>query len=476
MLRVRSGWLLGLCLMAWSSIALAQNSDGNSQLQALREQADAAYRERNFPESIKLCDQVLAQSPQDHVALYLRGSSRVELGIATGVDSLVRDGIADSREAIRFEGHGKPEYYLPYIFGMSHLSALEGKTAHAQTARTVADSVLDREDLTAEQRANLYYQRAQADLQLKDLPVAEKDVQEALKLAPQHLAAQMLSADLTARSKTPVEGVAAYTKVVQSFPDNPLVYNNRGMYLQSLGRSQEAMSDFNKAIQLDPKFLPAYLNRGYAYLEMGDPAGAETALTQALTVAPDQIGALSLRATARLNQNKSAEALADYRKVAQMAPQSPMAQADLGFAQFFTGDFSGAMASFNSALKIDGKLRFLLPWKLACEMRLGQPDQQAYQETLAKAENARDWIDQLILFELGQTDATTLLNSVNDKDQAARNAQLCEGYYFIGLELQRRQRGTDALAYFKQAVQRKLPKLSAYRGAQYALDQAAAGG
>jgi tetratricopeptide (TPR) repeat protein len=248
------------------------------------------------------------------------------------------------------------------------------------------------------------------------------------------------------------------------------------MYLQSLGRSQEAMTDFNKAIQLDAKFLPAYLNRGFAYLETGDAAGAETALTQALAVVPDQIGALSLRATARLNQNKSAEALADYRKVAQMAPQSPMAQADLGFAQFFTGDFSGALASFNSALKIDNKLRFLLPWKLACEIRLGQPDQQAYQDTLAKDEGSRDWIDQLILFELGRTDATTLLNSVNDKDQNARNAQLCEGYYFIGLELQRRQRGSDALAYFKQAVQRKLPKLSAYRGAQYALDQAAAGG
>lgn len=467
MLCVRGRMLLCLCAVLCAGPVLAQN---NSDLETLKTQADEAYRQRIFPQAIALCDKVLAQSATDHVALYLRGSSRIELGIVSRNADLVRGGIADAREAIRNEGNGKPEYYLPYIYGMSHLAVLEGKQVHAQTARTVADSILERDDLTPEQRANLYYQRAHADLQLNDTATANTDLNEALKLSPKHLAAQMLLADLAAKTKSAAEAVAAYTNVVQAFPENPLVYNNRGMYLQSLGRTQEAIADFNKAISIDNKFVPAYINRGFAFLEQGDAVNAEAALTQALAVDPQQTGALSLRGTARLNQNKTMDALADYRKVVEMAPQSPMAHADLGFAQFFTRDFQGALISFKTALKMDDKLRFLLPWKLASEMRLGPIDPQAYSAVLSKPETSRDWFDNLVLFQLGKVDAASLLQSTNPADQNARDAQLCEGYYFIGMELQRRGRSEDAVAYFKQAAQRKLPSLSAYRGAIFALE------
>lgn len=467
MFRERRGMLLGLIMFLGAVPVLAQ---APSEIDKLKDQADTAYRERDFPKAMQLCDQVLAQAPTDHVALYLRGSSRVEMGIFSGNVELIRSGIADAREAIRHEGKGKPEYYLPYIYGMSHLSAFEGKPVHATTARTVVDSVLEREDLTPEQRANLLYQRAQADLQLKDYPSAETDLQETLKLSPQHLAAYMLTAEVAAKSKTPAEAANAYSKVVSTFPTNPLVYNNRGMYLQSLGRTQEALADFDKAIQLDPKFMPSYINRGFALLEAGDAAGAEAALTQALAVDASQVGAISLRATARLDQNKSALALEDYRQVAQMAGQNPMAHADLGFAQFFTKDFQAALGSFRTALKLDPKLRFLLPWELACKMRLNQVDASAYADITSKPAEARDWVDQVILFQLGQTDANQMLKSVNTDDEDAKASQLCEGYYFIGMELLRRGRDADAVAYFKQAIQKKLPKLSAYRGSIYALN------
>jgi len=469
MFRASCGLLLCFTLWLGASSASAQ---AQSELDQLKDQADTAYRERDFPKAIELSDKALAIAPADHIALYLRGSSKVELGILLGDVEQVRQGIADSREAIRSEGKGKAEYYLPYIYGMSHLSALEGKPVHAQTARTVVDSVLDRDDLTAEQRANLIYQRAQANMQLKDYKACDNDLQEVLKLAPKHLAAYMMLADLAARSKTPAEATAAYSRVVQEFPDNALSYNNRGMYLQSVGQTQAALADFQKAIQLDGKFLPAYINQGFALLESGEPAQAEAALTQALTIDPQQLGALSLRATARLNQDKSQEALADYRQVALKAPESPMAHADLGFAQFFLQDFNGALDSFRTALKLEKSLRFLLPWKLACEMRLQMVDSSNYQETLTKPEANRDWVDNVLLFQLGKIDATQMLKSVSSTDPAARNAQLCEGYYFIGAELQRRGRGSDAIAYFRQAIQNKLPKLSAYRGAMVALTQA----
>ncbi|WP_437186072.1 tetratricopeptide repeat protein [Planctomicrobium sp. SH668] len=466
MFRLRGVMLLGICIFLNASSVFAQ---APSELDKLKDAADTAYRDRDFPKAMQLCDQVLAKDPQDHVALYLRGSSRIEMGIFSGKTDLIVSGIADSREAIRHEGNGKPEYYLPYIYGMSHLSAHEGKPVHATTARTVADSILDKEGLTAEQRANLYYQRAQADLQLKDFPEARKDLQEAIKLQPQHLAAHMLLAESAAAANMPAEAVADYNRVVATFSTNPLVYNNRGMYLQSIGKTKEALADFDRAIQLDPKFVPTYVNRGFALLESGDAASAEAALTQALAMDPSQLGAVSLRATARLDQFKAAEAIADYRQVVQKAPENPMAYADLGFALFFTKDYSGALDSFRTALRLNPNLRFLLQWQLACEKRLNQVNAANYQASTTKAADQLDWVDQVVLFQLSKSDTKQLLAAVSKVDKNAQASQMAEAYYFIGVELQRLNREDDAKAYFKQATVNKLPKLSAYRGSVYAL-------
>ena len=42
-------------------------------------------------------------------------------------------------------------------------------------------------------------------------------------------------------------------------------WNNRGAYLLSLGKFEEAIDAFNKAIELDPNCDKAYSNRGGAY-------------------------------------------------------------------------------------------------------------------------------------------------------------------------------------------------------------------
>lgn len=458
---------------AWAQVAVPA-AQQPSPLEAVKEQADAAYRQREFETAIKLTNQVLAQAPTDHVALYLRGSSRIEMGIINGRMELIRQGIGDSREALRSEGKGNPDYYLPYMYGMSHLAGLEGKPDNAKASLQVADGQLEREDLTPEQRANVHYQRAHANIQLKDLTAAGADAAEAIKLQPKHLAAHMLAADIAVLRKQPADAVNAFNAGVRAFPENPVVYNNRGMYLRTLEKNTEAMADFNRAIQLDSKFIPAYINRGFALLETGDAAGAETSLSHVLTIDPDQPGALSLRATARLNQNRSNDAIADYRKVAQMAQQNPLAQYDLGFALFFTGSYQDALTQFDKALALDKQLRFLLPWKLACEIRLQKVDNAAYQEILSKPEAGRDWVDNLVLFELGRVDAKALLQAAHPTDKTIQNAQLCEGYYFIGNELQRRGRGADAVAYWQAASKQPQPKLSAYRGAMFALTNSGA--
>ena len=463
------GTYIMLAVVALSTTGFGQGTP----LDTIKRQADEAYRVRDFGKTIQLADQILKSEPTDHVALYLRGSARIEVGISASNVELIRLGIADSREAIRHEGTGVADYYLPYIYGMSYLTGVEGKTTHAQTARQVADSVLEREDLADDERANLLYQRSHAQVQLKDYINAEADLQQALKIDAQHAAAHMLRAEIAAKSKTPAEAIAAYTAVIQVFPNDAIVYNNRGMYLLGVGQHQQALADFSKAVELNPEFTEAHINRGFAMMEAGNWQAADAVLTQALTIDPKHTGALSLRGQCRMNMGRTADGLQDFNQIVQAAPTSASSYADLGFAQFFAGEYVGANMSFSKAMELDPNARFLLPWRLAAEVRCGTITQELYRETLSKEEAKRDWVDNLILYQGGRVDESGLIAAIHPNDAKAREAQTCEAYYFMGLEMMRRNRPADARGYFQQAAQRKISKLSAYRGAILALSATA---
>ena len=170
-----------------------------------------------------------------------------------------------------------------------------------------------------------------------------------------------------------------------------------------------------------------------------------------------------------MQQGRTAEAIQDYKAIVQLAPTSANSYSELGFSQFFSSDFAGANQSFARAMELDPNARFLLPWRLAAEVRSGSITQDLYRETLTREADKRDWVDHLILYQGGRVDENALLAAVHPTDPKARDAQMCEAYYFMGLEMIRRNRPADARGYFSQAAQKKMGRLSAYRGSQIAL-------
>src|SRR5689334_20151276 len=54
-----------------------------------RNESDQAYRRGDHKKVIEVTTGVLTGNPKDHIALYLRGSSRVDLGVATRDANLV---------------------------------------------------------------------------------------------------------------------------------------------------------------------------------------------------------------------------------------------------------------------------------------------------------------------------------------------------------------------------------------------------
>ncbi|MFK7778538.1 MAG: tetratricopeptide repeat protein [Gimesia sp.] len=463
--------LLIFCLGIPLSVA-AQPTAPNDPFAQQKIQADQAQQQGDYAKSILLTSQILQQKPDDHVAFYLRASARVESGRAKGNAKTIRDGVGDAREAIRHSGNQNVNYYLPYLYGMMNLAVMENKKSHAETALGVANQILVRPNLTAEERANFHYQRGMIYLPLNKPQDAAKDFTETIKLSPNHFAALLALPDAYALAGNDAMALASFNQVIQKQPNSPVVYNNRAMYYQQQGKHQDAINDFSHAIQIDPKYHHAITNRGFAYLEAGKPQTAESDLTQSLSILPNQPFVLGMRGEARLLQGKITEAIEDQKQAVQLDPQNAALRSDLGFSYYFTQKFPAAITEFELAAKLAPKqMKVLNPWIYLAMVRSNQkPAADAkFSSIISQKPDSRDSIDNLMAYLFGAISQADLIKSIDLKDQERAKAQTCEAYFFIGQKALLAGDTATATKNFQLALNTNMKNLSAYRGAQYAL-------
>jgi len=210
--------------------------------------ADQAYQSGNYQRAVELTTSVLRANPRDSVAYYLRASSRVEIGLQNGDAKLIRDGISDARNAIRYDTAGDALYYIPYLYGMTKLAEVENRKEHAEETVKTAGTALKMAGNSSEKKANILYQRALAEVYLRRFDPAITDFQLAIKLVPKHLGAYLGLASALVTAGRPQKALAAYNAAVRAFPDQAIMYNDRGMFLQSLNRNTEALTDFTRAL------------------------------------------------------------------------------------------------------------------------------------------------------------------------------------------------------------------------------------
>ena len=435
-----------------------------------RTQAEQAYTQGDYARTINLASTLLESNPNDHVALYLRGSARVEQGILSREAEMIRTGVADAREAIRLGGAENSIYYLPYLYGMTNLSLLEDRKEHAEIAIQTAEQALGIEGLKPDQKSRLLYQRGLAKNALGQPDEAVKDFEAAIELDPKLLAAYTAAASTLALSDKAPQAKAMYGRAVKNFPENPLVYNNRGDFLRQTNEVEAAIADYTRALELDPNYFYAATNRGFALLQQGDAGAAETDFTASLKINPNQPMVYGLRGTARLAQGKFAEAIVDHKKAVELVPESPVAVTDLGFAQFFAGHYEEAAQAFEKAYGLNPNFRQLQPWRVAALQELGKKDAAAgeFQEVFAKPAEQRDWIDHLLAFQYNKINATQLMHAVG-AEEPLKTAQTTEAHYFIGRSQLQAGDAAAAKQSFQQAVELGARHLSAYRGATFAL-------
>src|SRR5690242_3252702 len=77
-----------------------------------------------------------------------------------------------------------------------------------------------------------------------------------------------------------------FNKPITTFPNNPVVHNDRGMFRQQQKQFHQALADFTRVIELKSDAYYAYTNRGFTLMEQGDPQAAETDFDRSLSLVP----------------------------------------------------------------------------------------------------------------------------------------------------------------------------------------------
>jgi lipoprotein NlpI len=179
----------------------------------------------------------------------------------------------------------------------------------------------------------------------------------------------------------------------------------------------------------------------------------------------------SLLGTSRLVQGKWQEAARDFELIIQKTPEDVAAHVDAGFAHYFGKDYAGAILEFNKVIQMDSSARFINPWRVWTLMSSGRKAEATgiAQSSRARKENERDWIDWVILFNMGDIPAEELAARVDKSNPDTQVAQMCEARYFIAEQQLAQGKNQEAATNYEQALQTNKRELSAWRGASYAL-------
>lgn len=108
--------------------------------------------------------------------------------------------------------------------------------------------------------------------------------------------------------------------------DRAGTYDNRGVLLDMLGRTEEAASDFHTAIALNPGLGDAYVNLGSMLIKKGDHQAALEQINTGLELGMSypHIGYYD-RAVAEQMLGRYKDAYYDYKKVLELEPNFAMA-------------------------------------------------------------------------------------------------------------------------------------------------------
>jgi Flp pilus assembly protein TadD len=158
-------------------------------------------------------------------------------------------------------------------------------------------------------------------------------------------------------NKSYAEAIIHLRKAVSLDPNLGIAHHELGVVLESIGKHDEAASEFALATKLNAEqerkaAASAAIDRGDLALGKGDLAGAGTEFQNAVRLEPSWAKAHEGLAESLLSQGNTEEAIAEFRQALQLRPIYYEAEFHLGKALYKKQDLQEAVARFQNAVRL----------------------------------------------------------------------------------------------------------------------------
>jgi tetratricopeptide (TPR) repeat protein len=251
---------------------------------------------------------------------------------------------ADFRKALQLNPNEDARYVLLLTRGILHFNQNELERAAADFRSAM---------VLKPQQYNAYLNLAHVYLARSQFEEAEKQVRTALRLRPPTQVVMGYHVERgrnLLREKRCEEALRACEAALHLSPHQPLSYEVRGRALLALGRYQQAETAFDQYLQKGgEKTSNIFRGRGLARMKLGKYLEAVEDYTRALEQAPDG-DIYQHRGWAHFFSDAWKLALRDFSKAIELDPEAGDAYTGRGLAQVMLGHYREAVVDAEAAL------------------------------------------------------------------------------------------------------------------------------
>ncbi len=144
-----------------------------------------------------------------------------------------------------------------------------------------------------------------------------------------------------------------WSDTISKRPGNARAYNDLGNALDAMGKTTEALANYEKAVKLKPQLAMAYYNRAETLLKVGRVSKAIEQYDRALLLNPEYVKALKGKGDALVRAGQGNAAIHLYEKAVRLQPDDLGAASNLGNALLREGRVAESIERFEAVLRID---------------------------------------------------------------------------------------------------------------------------